>query len=278
MSTIITLPIEQSNVNEETGVQLQDTFGPFLEQAEEWQSKASELVVTDESQTGMMKDAREARLALKGIRVNVEHKRKDLKEDSLREGKAIDGVAKALKDLITPIEEHLEKQEKYAEIKEQERLSALKVEREAALTPYVADISYYDVMNMTEEGFNELLESSKLAHKKKKEEEAKAEKERLAKEKADREENERLRRENEQLLKEKEDRKKVEEKAALKIVQASDEAKAAPDKDKLNALAETIDSLELPQVESDGAKQVISDTMNLLSKTTAFIREKAEKL
>lgn len=74
---------------------------------------------------------REARLEVKGLRVNVEHKRKELKEDALKYGKAVDDEAKRLKALIEPIESHLQKQEDDYE-KAKEKIKADKAAASAA--------------------------------------------------------------------------------------------------------------------------------------------------
>ena len=52
----------------------------------------------------------------------------------------------------------------------------------------------------------------------------------------------------------------------------------APDKIKLLSLALNIDSLEIPEVKSTEAKKVLEDAKGLLSKTSKFTRERAEKL
>lgn len=74
---------------------------------------------------------REARMEVKGLRVNVEHKRKELKEDALKYGKAVDDEAKRLKALIEPIESHLQKQEDDYE-KAKEKIKADKAAATAA--------------------------------------------------------------------------------------------------------------------------------------------------
>lgn len=113
--------ITESGVEQTTAQSLQKAFEPFFAQANDWQEKAKGLVVTDESQTREMKMAREARLALKEIRVNADKTRKALKEDSLRYGKAVQEVYNVIEYLIVPIEKHLEEQEKFVERKEAER-------------------------------------------------------------------------------------------------------------------------------------------------------------
>ena len=48
----------------------------------------------------------EARMEVKGKRVDVEKKRKDLKADAVKFGRAIDGEAKRITALLKPIEDH----------------------------------------------------------------------------------------------------------------------------------------------------------------------------
>ena len=63
------------------------------------------------------KKARSMRLQLKEIRIKTEKKRVFLKEDSKKKGQAIDAVAKIIKSMITPTEEHLKLQEDFVKIK-----------------------------------------------------------------------------------------------------------------------------------------------------------------
>lgn len=52
-----------------------------------------------------------ARQDVKSTRVAVEKKRKELKADALEFGRSVDGAAKRITDLLTPIEDHLKSQE-----------------------------------------------------------------------------------------------------------------------------------------------------------------------
>lgn len=107
-----------------------EQFQNYFILADEWTIKAKTLVVTDASQTTEMEMARTGRLFLREKRIAVEKARKDLKEQSLREGKAIDGIANVLKALIVPIEEYLEHQERFVEIQEEAKLEAKRLEIE----------------------------------------------------------------------------------------------------------------------------------------------------
>ena len=114
--TDLTKVTSENKLNGSSASELQAAFMPYFEKASEWRDKASGIKVTSLAQTDEMRRAREARLALRDIRINTEKTRKELKEDSLRTGKAIDGMANVIKFLIEPIEEYLEKQEKYGEM------------------------------------------------------------------------------------------------------------------------------------------------------------------
>lgn len=335
----ITTELEVLEVSNETKLSLKNEFLPFFEQAEEWKEKAEKLVVTDISQKEEMSQAREARLALKKIRTSTENKRKELKEESLRKGKAIDGMANVIKYLITPIEEHLQKQEDFEKL-ENERIAAeLNSKREIELSQYEVETSFYDLGKMPEESYKQLLENSRLAFEARKEAERKAEEERIAKEKAEREEQERIRKENEKLKAEAEARAKEEEKRRAKEeaerkereekerkerekqeailrkerearekieaelqakkeaeerekIEAEQKAKAeeaarknaekeerlAPDKVKLQNLAKTIVEINIPEVKSEEAKNVLRQVQILLNKTSNFIKEKTIEL
>lgn len=273
-------------------------FSGFLDEARKWESEAKKIIITDASQKVEMAKARSARLALKNIRVNAENVRKELKENALREGKAIDGIANIIKAVIVPIEEHLEKQEKFVEMQIEAEKEKLNSERIVSLSQYIADVSMYNLKDMSVAGFNELLSNAKLAHDARVEAEKKAEAERLSQEKAKQEEYERNKAEVERLKKEAEE--KAKEQAKLKAEQdkklkaeqearekleaelkskkvaeekskkeAEEKAKAeaeakrqselAPDKDKLISFSEQIKALKAPKGLSVKAQKVAND-------------------
>jgi hypothetical protein len=113
-----------------------EKFQDHFKIAAEWEAKAKTIVVTEESQTAEMQMARAGRLFLREKRIAVEKSRKELKEQALREGKAIDGIANVLKALIEPIEDYLDKQEHFVEYKkkaeeeEAQRVAMIKAEEE----------------------------------------------------------------------------------------------------------------------------------------------------
>lgn len=199
---------ELEQIDKKEAQALQDIFNTFFSEIEAIKEKAMAIKITNEDQKDMMKDAREYRLELKKIRTNAEKTRKELKEESLRKGKAIDGIANIIKYIIVPIEEHLEAQEKYIENIQKERKQKIKAERELLLSSYIEDLSLFNIDDMTDEQFTKLLENSKQAHELKLQAEKQAEEERQKKEAEEKIENERIRVENERLKKEAEEKEK----------------------------------------------------------------------
>jgi len=200
--------VKESGLEQSKSQVLLANFQNYFEIASEWENKAKMLTVTNESQKTEMKMAREGRLFLKEKRIAVEKTRKELKEQSLREGQTIDAIAKILKNLIEPIENHLEKQEKFIEIREAAIKAERKEKRIKILTVLQFDFTFVDILNMPDIQFDELVlkieneRDSKIAAEKK------AEEDRLAKIETEKKENERIRIENEKLKKEAEEKEK----------------------------------------------------------------------
>ncbi len=283
--------IQESELSSDEATSLKNALTPFFEQADEWVTKAKTLKVTDESQITEMTEARKARLALKDIRVNLEKKRKELKEESLRKGKAIDGMANILKFLIEPIEEYLEKQEKFVEIRETERKAKLEAERKIALEQLGVDTAFYDLKEMPQATFDQLVAQAEESKRLKDEAEKRAEQERLDREKKEAEEreaqkieNERLKKEAEareaELKKEREEKAKLEREAKEKAeAEAKEKARIEAEKkveekrlkdeekrkakmsdtDKVKSIIDTLKAIRFPEVKSEDAKALVDE-------------------
>lgn len=155
--------IEGSGLEVATANYIKEQFIPFFDKAIEWRQKAEALVVTDISQTREMKMAREARLALKEIRVSADKTRKQLKEDSLRYGKAVQGVYNLIEYLIAPIEKHLQEQEDFVVIQDVKRKAEIKASREVELQPFAEFVPFgLNLGEMSEEDYVKTLNGAKL--------------------------------------------------------------------------------------------------------------------
>lgn len=237
METVITSElvkvIETSELEAQTGNYIKEKFLPFFEQAEEWKNKSRELIVTDVNQKHEMQMARSARLALREIRINADKVRKELKEDSLRYGKAVQGVYNVIEYMIVPIEKHLEEQENFVEILEAKRKAELKVKREMELQPYAEFLPLNLTLSyMSEDDYQKLLKGAKLQMQEKIDNEAKAEAERVAKEKKEQEERERIKKENEKLKAENEAKEKELAKQKAKAEKERKELQEKAEKEK----------------------------------------------
>ena len=160
-------------------------FQDYFKIAAEWEARAKTIIVTDESQKVDMQLARTGRLYLREKRIAIENTRKKLKEQALREGKAIDGIANVLKALILPIENYLDTQEHFAEIRaaekdEQERIKAEQKAEENRIAKEKAEAEERERIRKENERLKaEAIERERLA-----EIERKKQAEILAKEKA----------------------------------------------------------------------------------------------
>ena len=208
MNNQLQLIVKESGLETTKSQYILDKFTNYFEIAAEWEKKAKDIVVTDESNKVEMQLARVGRLFLRDKRISIEKARIELKEQSLREGKAIDGIANVLKALIVPIEEYLENQERFVEIKaaklaedkrindekmaEEERLAleeAQRIENERIRVENIKlkEEAEFREKKITEERIRaeaEIIKAEESARKAKEETDRSA---RVAKEKADKE-------------------------------------------------------------------------------------------
>lgn len=202
--------VKESGLEQTKAAVLLEKFKNYFDLAAEWEKKAKTIVVTKEDQISDMKMARVGRLALREKRIAIESTRKELKEQSLREGRAIDGIANVLKALIVPIEEYLDKQENFVKIKAEQEAELVRLEEEKK------------------------AEEDRIAKEKAEAEErerVKAENERLKKEADEREAARKKEQEaaaaREKALKDEMDRKEAEAKAEQERIQKEADEKAA---------------------------------------------------
>lgn len=156
--------IEEQGLVKSDVQKLVEAFGGPFDEAGEILANYKQIEVTSEDQTDLMKEAREKRLLLKKARTTVENNRKELKADIVKQGRAIDSIARYVKEEIEPAEEYLELQEKFAEIKQAEAKAQLKAERIEKLMQYTDDISVYSLDVITAEQFDALLATLKAQH------------------------------------------------------------------------------------------------------------------
>lgn len=126
----LAIMIKDSDLPEEKSSILMGKFATFFVDVQTWEKKANAIKVTNESQKAIMDQARQGRLFIRKVRIDIEKCRKELKEESVKEGRAIDKVARFLSDALEPIETHLDRQEHYIEYREAEKQAIIQAEVE----------------------------------------------------------------------------------------------------------------------------------------------------
>lgn len=265
--------IKENELSEDKSKILFARFANFFSDAELWAKKAKLIKVTNESQKVIMDQARQGRLFLRKIRLDIENCRKDLKEQSLREGRAIDKVAKVLKEQIEPIEEYLDRQEHFVEYKE--------AEKEAIIQAEVAT----------------RMEQERLAEEKRKSEELEVtrrenERLRMVQEKADISHREAIRKANEENEKalqiEREKSRKAEEELRLKkqaelkadadAIRKAQALKSADDVVKLKKLLDDLNNIDWPDCNTVEGKKVRLEANSHIyvgtTKITTYLKSK----
>lgn len=257
--------IENSKVEVSTAQSLKAAFEGAFTQAKEWEAKAKTIKVTDASQLKEMKLARESRLLLRTVRTDLDKKRKELKSDALNYGRAVDGIATYLKELIEPTEAYLLEQEEFAKRIEEKRIEEMKQARISELTPMGVDVQYLDLAGMPEPVYAKLLADAKAAMEARHEEARKAaeaaqkaEADRIAAEKAEADRLELQRLENERLKRE------------------AEAAQAQIEKERAEMEAKLAEERRLAEVARKEAEAKAAAALRLAAEETAKATQKAE--
>jgi hypothetical protein len=187
-------------LNPNLKLEITGAFLSFTNQFDAWQQQNNSIVVTDATHLKAMTEAGTLRKEIKKARVAVEKKRVELKKDSLDYGKAVDKIAKLIEGKLTPLEEELSKKENFLIIQENERLNVRRDMRIARIKDleYAKELLYDDLLNMSDEKFEDEIVKSKLLFEHKQAEAKRIEEERIAEEariKAEQEERSRVIRE-----------------------------------------------------------------------------------
>jgi len=339
------LPTEVAQIAQNVPVEKRNEVQQVLNHVFNGVSKMREqldtIVVEDESDKINMKLANTIRLGVRNLRLESEKtfdaKRAEVQAQMLGY-KTEDSLWLKAKQVMQILTKELEETARWKEETKQryeaEQKELIVQQRMVKISSIAPDILRSEYENMSEESFDLFYAGIEKQHNDKIEAERKVEAERIAREKAEAEERERMRVENEKLKAEREarekeiaaerakaeaERKASEEKARkereeaeamlkaereatakletelkakkdaderaakekadkeaaeLKAKQLADKkAKSAPDKAKLEALAVSIESLQLPTMSSEETEKILSNTKGLLQKVVTYIRE-----
>jgi hypothetical protein len=148
----------------------------LVELAEE----AASLDISKINDPKEIKRAHDGRMEAVRWRTGAAKDKDFLKADALKYGRGVSSVFNYVEREAKDAEAVFDAFEHCSKRREEERVAALKAEREALLAPYVENIGAHSLGYMTQEAFDDLLAGQKLIHAKK------AEDERVAREAADR--------------------------------------------------------------------------------------------
>lgn len=310
--TLIILDPTEYGIEKKEAEQIQSVFVPMLEKMTELENQYNEIIKQSPSKE-VCAQARSLRLELVSVRSSTKEIHKKAKAYYLAGGRLVDAWKNAQEFAALEKEETLEKIEKHFELIEAAKLEKIRQERVAALSEFVSDVSCYDLKSMTENGFAQLLENSKLAFQARKDAEAKAEADRIEQQKKDAEEREQMRIENEKLKKEAEAReleqekerkkqnkilaeaqakakKEAEARAKLEAekveqqrkadelkareIEAKEQAEMAPDKEKLLAYANELGRVIIPRLTTAKAQKTLGKALTLLSEAVVILGAK----
>jgi hypothetical protein len=160
--------------------QIKAVFIPLSDQLLTFEERYNEIVSESEKEvtTELVSAAKRLKLDISKIRISTEKTRKEQKEEYLRAGKAIDGVANIVKWAVIDKEKKLELIEKHFENLEKERLEKLEHDRREMLSSY-CDMLPDGLAIMSEEVFDAFLNAKKKEYEERIAAEKKAEKERI---------------------------------------------------------------------------------------------------
>jgi hypothetical protein len=215
--------------------QIQRVFMPMAEMVAAFEERVHQ-VVRQSVEQGITKDvcdkARRVRLDIAKVRHLTETARKAQKEEFLRAGKAIDGVANILKWAVVEKEKALEDIETHFERQEKERRDALQAARVEEILQYLPDAGERDLAGMEPDVWSAYLGAKRQEYLDRVAAERKAEEERAAKAKAEEEERERIKQENARLKAEAEERTKQMRQAEEQARREREAAEAAARKER----------------------------------------------
>lgn len=126
---LVLLRNQMEGIDEEAQEGISSKFIPFLQQVVGWKNRVEGLVVTSSLQRKEIREAKEARIALKRIRIGANKVRELLKRDAIDYGKAVQNVYNVIEEKIKPLEAHLKLQEDFVEIQREKMIVQLGTDR-----------------------------------------------------------------------------------------------------------------------------------------------------
>jgi len=283
MNTTI-VKAEEFGIEESKAIEIQKAFTPVITEKDALTEMYSALITKDLTPE-LAKEASQLRKKLVKVRTSTAKIHKAEKAFFLASGKFVDAWKNKTTASIEVMEEKLREIEEYQERIEAAEREALRVDREALLTPFLAEFETVtpNLGDMTAEMWEPYFTGKQAAHKARIEAEKKADNERIAAEEAEKKEAAKIeaerKAEEEKIRKENEALKKANEEAAKKAEEAEMErvkrAKIEADK----RAKEEAERQRLAKIEADkkaAELKVIQDEKDRITKE-AKKREEALK-
>lgn len=166
--------LSDSPVKADKKIEVSKSLDLFFNQALEWDQTIQNIVITDPTETGKMKMAREGRLTLKNKRLEameiVKDKRSIVKnrmaDDHLEDALWL-SAGKMIEATFKNLESKLEEKEKFAERWEKEQKQKLRIERLDQLSMVCDNADIYPVENLSQIEFDQLFTGLEIAKKNK---------------------------------------------------------------------------------------------------------------
>jgi len=222
--------VSQSGLELNQGEQIKQSYLPYFEQLAEIKEQAKKINFENPSELDE-KIARELRLKTVKIRTGSKDVKDDRKKIHALKANLEQDAWNLIKSTCELEEEQFFQVENKRALIEKQRIENIRLERIAAIEPYASFIPVgLPFGTMSDDDFSMLLSGAKLNHQAKIYADAKAESDRIERERLESEERERIRVENERLKKEAEERE-----AAMKAEREAAEKKLAEERAKAEA-------------------------------------------
>jgi len=199
---IVKIDAKEYGISSTIAKDIESQFKPMLDKMVVLEQEYNEIVNLDLNDPSTAKKAKEVRLKYVKVRTGTEEIHKKQKDYYLNGGRFVDGWKNAQKFASQDKESKLLEIENHLAIQEKLRIEKLQNERAELVREYVEDTTVIKLGEMEEDVFQAYLTAKKQNHADMIEAERKAERDRIAKEKADKLEQERKDKELAELRKE----------------------------------------------------------------------------
>lgn len=255
--------------------EIEEMFAPMLSKMKELETEYNAIINQPVSKE-LCFQAKELRLKYVKVRTGTAEIHKSLKDFYLKGGRFVDGWKNAQLFASQQIEESLIKIEKHYKILENERLEKLRADREAMLRPYT-DVIPMALGHMEQAVWDNYLQGVKVAYEFRIAAEKKAGEERVAREKAEAKERERIRLENIRLKEEAEERERLAEIERKKQAAALAYQKAKAEKERRELLENARIEQERKDKELEAERKAVRLAQEKRDAELAMERAKAQK-